>query len=44
MDDASNTSTMIDEVSNDLEREFSVYYDPLPYRLRCLGLFINKYG
>ncbi|CEJ95263.1 hypothetical protein VHEMI10753 [[Torrubiella] hemipterigena] len=34
-------SAMIDQVSDDLEREFKVYYDPLPHRLRCLGHIMN---
>ncbi|KJZ69426.1 hypothetical protein HIM_11176 [Hirsutella minnesotensis 3608] len=41
MDNASNMNTMIDKVSDDLEREFNVFYDPLPHRLRCLGHVIN---
>lgn len=41
MDNASNMNTMIDQISDDLEREFKVYYDPLPHRLRCLGHIIN---
>ncbi|KJZ68958.1 hypothetical protein HIM_11655 [Hirsutella minnesotensis 3608] len=41
MDNASNMNTMIDKISDDLEREFNVFYDPLPHRLRCLGHVIN---
>ncbi|EJP61141.1 putative transposase [Beauveria bassiana ARSEF 2860] len=41
MDNASNMNTMIDQISDDLEREFGVFYDPLPHRLRCLGHVIN---
>jgi hypothetical protein len=37
MDNASNMNSMIDKVSDDLEREFDVFYDPLPQRLRCSG-------
>lgn len=41
MDNASNMNSMIDRVSDDLEREFGVFYNPLPHRLRCLGHVIN---
>ncbi|KAK2470914.1 hypothetical protein H9L39_17145 [Fusarium oxysporum f. sp. albedinis] len=41
MDNASNMNTMIDKVSDDLEHEFDVFYDPLPHRLRCFGHIIN---
>lgn len=41
MDNASNMNTMIDQISDDLERKFKVYYDPLPHRVRCLGHIIN---
>ncbi|OAQ61335.1 transposase-like protein [Purpureocillium lilacinum] len=41
MDNASNMNTMIDRVSDDLEREFNVFYDPLHHRLSCLGHIIN---
>lgn len=41
MDNASNLNTMIDKVSDDLEREFDVFYNPLPHRLRCFGHIIN---
>ncbi|KID81002.1 Ribonuclease H-like protein [Metarhizium guizhouense ARSEF 977] len=41
MDNASNMNTMIDEISDDLEREFDVFYDPLPHRLRCTGHVIH---
>ncbi|KAM3450012.1 hypothetical protein NHJ6243_009878 [Beauveria neobassiana] len=41
MDNASNMNTMIDKISDDLEREFDVFYDPLPHRLRCAGHIIN---
>ncbi|KAM4067699.1 transposase-like protein [Hirsutella rhossiliensis] len=41
MDNASNMNTMIDKVSDDLEREFDVFYDPLQHRLRCFGHIIN---
>jgi hypothetical protein len=41
MDNASNMNTMIDKISDDLEREFNVFYDPLPHRLRCSGHIIN---
>jgi hypothetical protein len=41
MDNASNMNTMIDKVSDELEREFDVFYDPLPHRLRCTGHIIN---
>ncbi|KJZ70463.1 hypothetical protein HIM_10135 [Hirsutella minnesotensis 3608] len=34
-------NTMIDKVSDDLEREFDVCYDPLQHRLRCFGHIIN---
>lgn len=37
----SNMNTMIDSVSDDLGREFDVFYDPLPRRLRCFGHIIN---
>lgn len=38
---ATNMKTMIDKVSNDLEHEFGVFYDPLPYRLHCFGYISN---
>ena len=41
MDNARNMNTMIDKISNDLEREFDVFYDPLPHRLRCSGHITN---
>ncbi|KAJ6436011.1 transposase-like protein [Purpureocillium lavendulum] len=41
MDNASNMNTMIDKVSDELEHEFDVFYDPLPHRLRCFGHIIN---
>ena len=41
MDNATNMNTMIDKVSDDLEQEFDVFYDPLPHRLRCFGHIIN---
>ncbi|OAQ57667.2 transposase-like protein [Pochonia chlamydosporia 170] len=41
MDNASNMNTMIDKVSDELEQEFDVFYDPLPHRLRCTGHIIN---
>ena len=41
MDNARNMNTMIDKISDDLEREFDVFYDPLPHRLRCSGHIIN---
>ncbi|KAL5592831.1 hypothetical protein FOBRF1_013139 [Fusarium oxysporum] len=41
MDNASNMNTMIDKVSDDLEHEFDVFYDPLPHRLRCFVHIIN---
>ncbi len=41
MDNAGNMNTMIDKVSDDLEHEFGVFYDPLPHRLRCFGHIIN---
>ena len=41
MDNASNMNTMIDKISDDLEKEFNVFYDPLPHRLRCTGHIIN---
>ena len=41
MDNASNMNTMIDKISDDLEDEFGVFYDPLPHRLRCFGHIIN---
>lgn len=41
MDNASNMNTMVDKVSDDLEHEFDVFYDPLPHRLRCVGHIIN---
>ncbi|KID59208.1 Ribonuclease H-like protein, partial [Metarhizium hybridum] len=40
MDNATNMNTMIDKISDDLEHEFDVFYDPLPYRLRCVGYII----
>jgi hypothetical protein len=40
MDNASNMNSMIDKVSDDLKREFDVFYDPLPHRLRCSGRII----
>jgi hypothetical protein len=41
MDNAANMNTMIDKVSDELEHEFDVFYDPLPHRLRCVGHIIN---
>jgi hypothetical protein len=41
MDNASNMNSMIDHISDELEREFSIFYDPLPHRLRWLGHIIN---
>jgi hypothetical protein len=41
MDNASNMNTMIDKVSDDLEHEFDIFYDPLPHRRRCFGHIIN---
>ena len=41
MDNASNMNTMIDKISDDLEQEFDVFYDPLPHRLRCIGHIIS---
>ncbi|POR37637.1 Ribonuclease H-like protein, partial [Tolypocladium paradoxum] len=41
MENASNMNTMIDKVSDDLEHEFEVFYDPLPHRLRGFGHIIN---
>ncbi|KAK2468861.1 hypothetical protein H9L39_19453 [Fusarium oxysporum f. sp. albedinis] len=41
MDNATNMNTMIDKVSDDLEHEFDVFYDPLPHRLRCFGHIVN---
>jgi hypothetical protein len=41
MDNASNMNTMIDKVSDDLEHEFNVFYNPLPHRLRCFGHIIH---
>ncbi|KAJ3453656.1 hypothetical protein MRS44_017903 [Fusarium solani] len=41
MDNATNMNTMIDKVSDDLEHEFDVFYDPLPHRLRCFGHIID---
>jgi hypothetical protein len=41
MDNAGNMNTMIDKVSDELEHEFDVFYDPLPHRLRCVGHIIN---
>lgn len=41
MDNASNMNTMIDKISDGLEDEFGVFYDPLPHRLRCFGHIIN---
>jgi hypothetical protein len=41
MDNASNMNSMIDKVSDDLEREFDVFYDPLPHRLRCSSHVID---
>ncbi|KAK8912227.1 putative AC transposase [Metarhizium anisopliae] len=40
MDNATNMNTMIDKISDDLEHEFDVFYDPLPHRLRCVGHII----
>lgn len=40
IDNASNMNTMINKISDDLEREFDVFYDPL-HRLRCSGHIIN---
>ncbi|KID93911.1 hypothetical protein MAJ_10124, partial [Metarhizium majus ARSEF 297] len=40
MDNASNMNTMIDRISDDLEHEFDVFYDPLPHRLCCVGHII----
>lgn len=41
IDNASNMNTMIDKISDDLEAEFGVFYDPLPHRLRCVRHIIN---
>ncbi|KAG7404580.1 Zinc finger BED domain-containing protein DAYSLEEPER [Fusarium oxysporum f. sp. raphani] len=41
MDNATNMNTMIDKVSDDLEHEFDVFYDPLPHRLRSFGHIVN---
>ncbi|OAA53662.1 Ribonuclease H-like protein [Akanthomyces lecanii RCEF 1005] len=41
MDNASNMNAMVDKVSDELEHEFDVFYDPLPHRLRCVGHIIN---
>ena len=41
MDNASKMNAMIDKISDDLEREFSVFYDPLPHRARCTCHIIN---
>ena len=41
MDNAANMNTMIDKVSDDLECEFNVFYNPLPHRLRCFGHIIH---
>lgn len=41
MDNATNMNTMIDKVSNDLEHEFDIFYDPLPHQLRYFGHIIN---
>ncbi|KJZ70429.1 hypothetical protein HIM_10167 [Hirsutella minnesotensis 3608] len=41
MDNASNMNTMIDKVSDDLESEFDVLYDPLQHQLRCFGHIIT---
>jgi hypothetical protein len=41
MDNAGNMNTMIDKVSNELEHQFDVFYNPLPHRLRCVGHIIN---
>jgi hypothetical protein len=41
MDNAANMNSMIDKVSDELEHEFDVFYDPLPHRLRCVGHIIN---
>lgn len=41
MDNAGNMNTMIDKVSDGLEHEFDIFYDPLPHRLRCFGHIIN---
>ena len=41
MDNASNMNTMIDKVSDDLQHEFDVFYDPLPHRLRCFGHVVH---
>ena len=41
IDNASNINTIIDKISDDLEREFDVFYDPLPHQLRCSGYIIN---
>jgi hypothetical protein len=41
MDNTSNMNTMIDKISDNLEHEFDVFYDPLPHRLRCSGHIIN---
>lgn len=32
---------MVDKISDDLERDFNVFYDPLPHRLHCFGHIIN---
>jgi multisubunit Na+/H+ antiporter MnhC subunit len=41
MDNASNMNTMINKVSNELEQEFDVFYDPLPHQLRYTSHIIN---
>ncbi|KJZ70440.1 hypothetical protein HIM_10178 [Hirsutella minnesotensis 3608] len=37
MDNASNMNTMIDKVSDGLESEFDVFYDPPQHQLRCFS-------
>jgi hypothetical protein len=41
MDNASNMNIIIDKISDDLESEFNIFYDPFPHRLRCSGHIIN---
>jgi hypothetical protein len=41
IDNTSNMNTMINKISNDLEREFDIFYDPLPHWLHCSSHIIN---
>jgi hypothetical protein len=41
MDNGGNMNTMLDKISDDLEHEFDVFYEPLPHRLRCSGHIIG---